>query len=358
MRLKRFAFFLPQFHEIKENNEWWGHGFTEWTNVKAARPLYKGHRQPKKPLDGYYNLLDKKTMIHQTKLLQKYNIDGMVYYHYYFCGKKLLEKPAENLLRWKDIDQKFFFCWANHSWKKAEGGKRTILLEQRYGTEKDWAEHFEYLLPFFKDERYEKRNNKPVFMLFDPNFAEKDAMMEYFDEKCRENGFAGIFVINARASLEIYQQAEKNQHKTSYEQFHFLREPACSQAMTDGVLRKLGRKVRFAVNTKTPFSMAPPVYSGDKILKKTIKRTTHKDNVYHGIFFEWDNTPRHKQFGYIINPISKKTFMQYYQSIKDDEYVFINAWNEWAEGMILEGTEENGYKYLEWLKEVADDEEN
>ena len=353
MRLKRFAFFLPQFHEIKENNEWWGKGFTEWANVKNAKPLYKGHKQPKEPLDGYYNLLDKKTVIRQTELLHKYNIDGLVYYHYYFCGKKLLEKPAENLLKWKDIDQKFFFCWANHSWKKAENGKRTILQEQEYGGEQEWAEHFEYLLPFFKDQRYEKRNNKPVFMIFDPSFAEKTAMMEFFDRKCQEHGFAGIFVINACASFDAY--ARFSSAPAAYEQFYFFREPACGQAITNTIWRRIDGKIRRIVNTKTRLKLAPPVYNGDKILKKTIRRAIHKDNTYHGIFFEWDNTPRHKRLGYVITPISKECFMKYYESIKNEEYTFINAWNEWAEGMILEGTKENGYKYLEWLKE-ADDE--
>ena len=112
--MKKFAIFLPQFHEIEENNKWWGKGFTEWTNVRNAKPLYKGHEQPKQPLNGdYYNLLEKETVRKQTQLLNEYGLDGFVYYHYYFCGKKIMEKPAENLLKWKDIDQKFFFCWAN-----------------------------------------------------------------------------------------------------------------------------------------------------------------------------------------------------------------------------------------------------
>ena len=145
--MKKFAFYLPQFHEIEDNNRWWGKGFTEWTHVRQARPLYKGHIQPIKPFNNnYYNLLEKQTVEWQNDLMHKYKIDGLIYYHYYFCGKTLLEKPAENLLKWKEIDQPFFFCWANHTWYKAKNKTRKALIEQQYGNEKDWANHFSYLL--------------------------------------------------------------------------------------------------------------------------------------------------------------------------------------------------------------------
>ena len=108
--MKKFAFYLPQFHEVEENDKWWGKGFTEWVNVKKAQPLYKGHVQPKVPENqNYYNLLDKSTVEWQTELMKNYNVDGLIYYHYYFTGKKLLEKPAENLLKWKEINQPFFW---------------------------------------------------------------------------------------------------------------------------------------------------------------------------------------------------------------------------------------------------------
>lgn len=121
-----------------------GKGFTEWTNVKKARPLFKGHIQPIHPLNNnYYNLMDKGTVEWQTQLMKKYGLTGMIYYHYYFCGKKLLEKPAENLLKWKDIEQPFFFCWANHSWRKTWNGTSELLVEQTYGNEKEWEEHLD-----------------------------------------------------------------------------------------------------------------------------------------------------------------------------------------------------------------------
>ena len=161
--MRWFAFYLPQFHETKENNEWWGKGFTEWTHVNGAKSLYKGHRQPIAPLDkNYYDLMNKESVEWQTSLMHQYGVDGLVYYHYYFRGQKLLEKPAENLLKWTDIDQPFFFCWANHTWYQAINGVKKVLREQTYGTQEDWDDHFQYLLPFFRDDRYEKIDNKPV----------------------------------------------------------------------------------------------------------------------------------------------------------------------------------------------------
>lgn len=148
--MKKFAFYLPQFHTIPENDEWWGVGFTEWTKVKSDVPLYKGHIQPIHPYnDNCYNLLDKGTVVWQNNLMHEYGIDGMIYYHYYFKGRKLLEKPVENLLIWKDINQPFFFCWANHDWNRFWQGTKEILVKQEYGTKDDWEEHFQYLLPFF-----------------------------------------------------------------------------------------------------------------------------------------------------------------------------------------------------------------
>ena len=196
--MRIFAFYLPQFHEIPENDKWWGKGFTEWTNVQSARPLYHGHVQPKHPLnDDYYNLLNKSTVENQTKVMRDYGITGFIYYHYYFDGKLLLEKPAENLLKWKDIDQPFFFCWANHPWIQSKGNESRILMPMDYGDEKDWENHFQYLLPFFKDSRYEKKANKPVFMIFQSKFTEKKEMMAYFDKRCKQEGFEGLCLIES-----------------------------------------------------------------------------------------------------------------------------------------------------------------
>lgn len=359
--MRLFAFFLPQFHEIPENDEWWGKGFTEWTKVKAAKPLFKGHIQPKHPVNGnYYDLLNRDTVVWQTTLMKKYGLDGMIYYHYYFNGKLMLEKPAENLLSWKDIDQPFFFCWANHDWNRSWEGKKEILLKQEYGDQADWEQHFQYLLPFFKDIRYEKKDNMPLFMLFKSNFIEMKEMVQYFDKRCKDYGFDGLYLIETFFGGErverTFSQKVENYKKNinSVTKNIFLREPNTSEKVYHYTLAahffpRIYRKIRDGIGR---IMHDPYLYkfSGNQFYREMIARCADMKAI-HGIFFEWDNTPRHGKRGYVITPVSKKLFWKYMDKIRDDEYVFINAWNEWAEGMVLEPTEENGYRYLEWIQE-------
>ena len=216
--MRVIAMYLPQFHRVAENDEWWGKGFTEWTAVRAAEPLFDGHNQPRKPLDeNYYDLLKKSTMQQQAALMKTYNIFGMCFYHYWFKdGRKILEKPAENLLRWKDIDMPFCFSWANESWTRTwskfndntnawssifEKGKTDetdngILLEQKYGDEKSWYQHFMYLLPFFLDSRYIRIENKPVFVFYKPiSITCLQTMILYWNQLACENGLEGIYFV-------------------------------------------------------------------------------------------------------------------------------------------------------------------
>ena len=215
--MKVIAMYLPQFHEVEENNRWWGEGFTEWTAVKKARPLFDNHKQPNTPLnENYYNLLDKQTMQWQVNLMKKYGVDGMCFYHYYFKdGKKILEKPAENLLAWKNIDMPFCFSWANESWirswsnvndgnpwmydeKDAQKVKESngVLLEQKYGEKEDWEKHFYYLLPFFKDDRYIKIENRPVFLIYKPDIIPcLKEMINYWNQLCEKEGMGYIYLL-------------------------------------------------------------------------------------------------------------------------------------------------------------------
>lgn len=358
--MKWFATYLPQFHEVKENDEWWGPGFTEWTHVKAARPLYKGHHQPVVPLNhNYYDLMDKQTVIWQTKLMKEYGIHGFMYYHYYFCGKMLLEKPAENLLKWTDIDQPFFFCWANHSWYQSINGEKKLLLEQVYGNQNDWEAHFQYLLPFFKDKRYEKKDGKPVFMIYIPGFPQMNDMINYFDKRCRENGFNGIYVIETFSNAskpENFVNAQKNM--SEHTGLLYVREPSVSYLMLlyrqRHSLKRVFRKICKILAYKNIISWVD-LYDGNELYDIMCSNSYPRGkNVCHGVAFSWDNTPRHGRRGYVITPPSKERFMRYADTLKNEEYVFINAWNEWAEGMMLEPTERDGYKYLSWIKEWND----
>ncbi len=186
--MKIIAFYLPQFHNIPENDEWWGNGFTEWTNVKKAKPLYEGHMQPRVPLGGnYYNLLDDNVKIWQADLAKKYGVYGFCYYHYWFNGKMLLEKPMEQMLANKEVDIPFCICWANEPWTKAwVGDERKLLIAQEYGQEEEWKQHFMYLLPFFKDERYITKDGKPLFVFYRPDIVPcMKEMIETWDKTCQ-----------------------------------------------------------------------------------------------------------------------------------------------------------------------------
>lgn len=352
--MKLFAFFLPQFHEIPENNEWWGKGFTEWTNVKKAEPLYKGHVQPLHPLNGnYYNLMDQATVRWQTDLMHQYHVDGLIYYHYYFCGKTLLEKPAENLLQNKDILQPFFFCWANHDWNRAWRGSREILQKQTYGNVADWEKHFQYLLPFFRDERYEKKNNCPVFMIFQSEFAEKKELFHYFDERCKEEGFNGLFLIETYNGVNYPRGFPKYENNLAEQtKSVFLREPTISRGIYWYTLKNLPLRIKIHItnkgkNKKTPFY----VLSGDDLVAITIKKEPLRNDIIHGIHFGFDNTSRHGRRGFVITPPSRRMFEKLMNHLTEEEFIFLNAWNEWAEGMTVEPTEEYGYSFLEWIKE-------
>jgi len=145
-----------------------GKGFTEWTNLRKAVPLYSGHHQPMEPLnDNYYDLMEKSTVVWQTELAKKFSVYGFIYYHYWFGGgRMLLEKPAQNLLRWRDIDQKFMFMWANHNWTRSWVGGYDTLMEIDYGGPEDWLLHINYLMEFFLDSRYIKIDNRPAFQIY------------------------------------------------------------------------------------------------------------------------------------------------------------------------------------------------
>lgn len=352
-----YALYLPQFHPIKENNMWWGEGFTEWNNVRKAKPLFPGHKQPLVPLDeNYYCLLDKETVLWQTDLMHQYGIDGMIYYHYYFNGKRLLEKPAENLLRWKDIQQPFFFNWANHSWYRSWEGSKELLIEQTYGTEQDWKKHFDYLLPFFKDSRYIKIDNKPVFMLYDPSFSQKNEMFCFFNQLCRDSGFKGLYLIEECSDIRWKQYADFRNNISDITEKVYITQPSCGKKLyidnlslpKSFIFRLRGKLAQKGLLKKVQ------VFNGEKMMTQ-IKDSIIQDSlVIPGIFFYWDNTPRHGFRGSIITEYSKSSFMNYMNRCESSDFVIVNAWNEWAEGMVLEPTTANKYKYLEWIKEWKD----
>jgi hypothetical protein len=351
--IKVLAMYLPQYHRVKENDEWWGDGFTDWTAAKQASPIFPGHEQPKVPLDNnYYNLLDVNVLKWQADLMHKFNIYGMCIYHYWFKnGKKILEKPAEILLQHRDIDMPFCFSWASSSWVRSWSklqdvnvwapkydeqvkGQSEILLEQDYGGEQEWIQHFMYLLPFFQDERYVKVSGRPVFVLMEPYLVPNlGDMLRLWTSLARQNGLPGIYVISNGTTCDV-----------SEVDAIFLHAPAIRNREGDS---KIGN-----VNIGKCH-----IYQYDLLWQEILDNCYARDiRTYYMGFTGFDDTPRRGEAADIAFGQSPKSFKDFFMKLlkkskaSENEFVFINAWNEWGEGMYIEPDNVHGFAYLEAVR--------
>ena len=204
--MKIIAFYLPQFHTIPENDKWWGKGFTEWVNVKNAKPLFEGHCQPRVPLgNNYYDLLDIKTIEWQSELAEKYGIYGFCFYHYWFNGRMLLEKPIEMYRNDKNCRTHYCICWANEDWTNQwTTEKPKTFIKQTYGGRDEWKQHFDYFLPYFKDDRYIRIDNKPLLVFYSPEkIKDLPDIIDLWDDMAKENGFKGIVTASQGTNFRL-----------------------------------------------------------------------------------------------------------------------------------------------------------
>ena len=357
-KTKIIALYLPQFHRVKENDEWWGDGFTEWTNVRKARPLFDGHLQPRKPIGlGYYDLSHVDVLLNQMKLAKDYGIDGFCFYHYWFAGKKLLEKPIENLLQVDNPPLQYMFCWANEPWTRTwdgDMGSKQILMEQDYGCESDWIDHFQYLLPFFKKNEYIKKDGRPVIAVYkSADIKDRKKMFSLWNKMARENGFTdGLFIINThRFSVD--------REFPIYGDGVFDFEPFISQQFS--IKKKVGRLYQSYDFDQTEKEFFVHDYS--KMCERMIRREVFPNvNHFLGFFTGWDNSPRVGDRVKIIyenntpETVAHYFRIQYQRSIDlENDFLFINAWNEWGEGTFLEPDEKYQYGYLEAIKRGKED---
>ncbi len=353
---------LPQFHPFKENNEWWGEGFTEWVNVKKARVLFDGHNQPRVPLNNnYYNLLDEDVQRWQDDLARKYGVYGFCFYHYWFDGKLLLEKPVEKYLQNKSLKTRYCICWANEHWTNAWSGKEAkVLIHQRYGSQKEWREHFDYLLPYFNDPRYIKTGNKPLFVLYRPELIDcLNEMLEYWDGLARANGFDGIAFAYQHAGFTVSPKCDESHFDYAIE-YH----PNCAQVFMgmgkNKAFQKLKKSIldfcenKLGINLREKAKTKLRHYDYDEIWRYINDMQPRNEKCVPGAFVDWDNTPRRGEKGFVVDGADPAKFEKYFknQIIKaKEEYhkdmIFVFSWNEWAEGGYLEPDEHNKYGYLE-----------
>jgi hypothetical protein len=360
LTLKIIAFYLPQFHTIPENDIWWGKGFTEWTNTRKAQKLFQEHYQPKEPLnDYYYDLTDANARRWQAEIAKAHGIYGFCYYHYWFKGRRLLERPFNEVLNSGDPDFPFCLSWANEPWTRSWDGKnKEILMGQEYGEKQDWQDHFDYLVTAFKDNRYIKINNKPLFIIYRPSsIVHCNEMLEFWNQLAIQQGFDGMYFVQSYTSFDNT-NFRAFQAKLEFEPMFTVRHDLPLNIQIVRYCKKLLRKTFRKI---IPNGILLDKLDYDLIWSRIIGRKRHDDGkeTFLGAFVDWDNSARKGENALIVTGGSPEKFSKYVEiqienSKKlNSEFLFINAWNEWAEGTFLEPDKKYGFAYLEQLQRLV-----
>ena len=383
MKARIIALYLPQFHPIPENDEWWGPGFTEWTNVAKAKPLYKGHVQPKIPADlGFYDLRMPEIREKQAELAREAGIEGFCYYHYWFGGKQLLERPFKEVLESGKPDFPFCICWANHSWsnktwnRASNMQKNSMLMEQVYPGREDDVNHFMSLLPAFRDERYIKVDGKPVFFLYEPIHHPKvKEWIACWRELAEKNGLPGLYLVGMTQNTLTLKKNEDgsfgrvlpnvNSSKDIYNDILELGFDAVNSiGMRRGEMLSDGRLMNL---TKTVMRKAGfPVgkfFDYAKTVKGFFAPEDAWENVFPTVLPQWDRSPRAGDWDGIYKNVTPDKFQKHISDAlrivqnKDEEHriVVLKSWNEWGEGNYVEPDLEFGHGWLDAIKKSLTD---
>jgi hypothetical protein len=352
---KFIAFYLPQFHPIPENDRWWGKGFTEWTNVAKTNPLFPSHYQPHIPADlGFYDLRLEESRIAQAELAAEYGIQGFCYYHYWFQGKRLLERPFNEVLHSGKPDFPFCLCWANETWSRRWlGEERDILMKQTYSAEGD-LNHVRSLLPAFADLRNIRIEDRPVFLVYRPNdLPDPRRTTDTFRRECVQSGLPEPYLIGINAHWP-----HTDQRQTGFDD-------SLSFQPQLGALPGFLKDGRSLTRLKT--NLRQGIYSSllkvcDYAEAVSLMSDRKKDfPELPSVFVGWDNTPRRGRDGIIMTDSNPDIFENILRRAVGDirnrpsaqRLVFINAWNEWAEGNHLEPDQKFGRGFLEAVKRAA-----
>lgn len=333
------AFYLPQYHPIPENDQWWGKGFTEWTNVAKACSLFRGHRQPNIPADlGFYDLRLDESRSAQAELAQHHGIEAFCYWHYYFGnGKRLLERPFQEVLKSKSPDFPFCLAWANQTWTGIwHGAPNRILIEQHYPGLEDFRKHFYDVLPAFTDDRYLRIDGKPVFLVYAPmELPDSNLFTDYWRELAYQSGVGGIYFIGIA-------HMGWNPHKYGFDAATF--HPPFS-------LKRVHKR-RFLSIFRTV--QHPTIFKYSDFIESFSYNGSLEEYYYPCVLPGWDNTPRCGTDGVVLEGSTPARYEHHLnnaidavsQREKDYRVVFIKSWNEWAEGNYLEPDLMHGLSYL------------
>ena len=357
--LKIIAFYLPQFHAIPENDKWWGKGFTEWTNVGKAKPLFRGHYQPKVPADlGYYDLTNESVREQQAELAKEAGVYGFCYWHYWFGkGRRLLERPFNEVLDSGKPDFPFCLGWANESWQAKEWSVdkqnivKSTLMEQLYPGEDDNKLHFDTMLPAFRDERYIRVENRPLFMICRPfKFDRVGDFIKQWNNLIKESGVADSFYFVGQANTDDEVDKIKalgfdavSVNQSGRMQRAYLRKPLWVKA-----LKKMYRKL-FKKPLVIPYKDCIKYILNEKV--------DNREDVIPSLLPNWDHSPRSKQNCTVLHDSTPDLFEQHCDSVlssvkkKKNQIVFLKSWNEWGEGNYMEPDLRYGHGYIRALAE-------
>lgn len=361
-----FPFYFPQFYSTEENNTWWGDGFTDWELVKSAKPVHKHQTQPRIPLFGYYDQSKPEVIETQAKLASDYGIDGFNFYHYWFDGKVLLEKPMENLYSNKNINIEYFITWANETWTRQWIGKpEDILIKQEHNVDETiWGEHYNYLRKFFLDQRYVKINNSPIMCVYRPELIKSLAeWIDFMNCKAKEDGFSGIHFIAMRAyeitdAERVYKLFNKVVNfQPRYSINNHLRNTSPTRKIIEKIIRRSPESLQLRLVSLFRKGKFREFSYKDYLKSLEVDPAVWNEKpVYQVVFPDWDNAARYKEKATFFSNTSATQFGEALDIVKDkisnhdDKLIFINAWNEWSEGAYLEPDDKNKYKYLEVIK--------
>lgn len=349
--IKPIAFYLPQYYPIPENDLWWGKGFTEWTNVTKAKPLFKNHEQPNLPSDlGFYDLRVPEARIAQAQLAKEHGIAAFCYWHYWFGnGKRILERPFKEVLDSKEPDFPFCLAWANESWSGIwHGASDNILIEQTYPGIEDFENHFYEMLPAFKDERYITLDDKLIFLVYRPySLPDPKKFTETWKELAKQNGIKDFYFIGVNYNLK------DNPTEIGFNGFTLSFESKMRNAKPPSRARK---------KLSTFLNKPPYVYNYAEAANFFVVEEDLPFTYFPCVIPNWDNSPRSKLNATILKGSTPQLFGKALdkainvvkKSQKEESIIFIKSWNEWAEGNYLEPDQKWGKMYLDEVKKRLD----
>lgn len=358
-KARAVAFYLPQFHPIPENNAWWGKGFTEWTNTAKAQAMFRGHYQPHVPADlGFYDLRVPEARVQQADLARSFGIEAFCYYHYWFAGRRILERPFDEVLASGQPDFPFCLCWANETWTGIwHGAPKRILIEQTYPGPEDHKRHFQSLLPAFRDHRYLRVGGVPAFVVYKPHEVwEPRAFIDQWKVMAKQAGLGGLHIVGYETTV-----AGPELIAMGYDAV--IKAPLIKSRTWVSAWNSRRNPRVWVRNKLDHLRGMPQIYDYQAWAQGNVPHRVDGHISYPCVVHAWDNTPRSGANAVVLHNPDPEAFRGLLSAAvaavseygADQQLVFLKSWNEWAEGNHLEPDLRYGTAYLQVVADVMRD---